>query len=151
MIRLFQSQKVMLWVKTDRACVRWGGLGLAIPLEKRVSFPTVANSITYSDHLHRRLIMRIRLVINRNGLPSMKIWWDTSSFQPGDDKTVSSLLARVSQIVPLESSKWGLEDYAVEIEGFEILHFQEVETVIREADEVVYVCPKFLGWQWADT
>lgn len=89
--------------------------------------------------------MRIRLVINRNGLPSMKIWWDTSSFQPGDDKTVSSLLARVSQIVPLESSKWGLEDYAVEIEGFEILHFQEVETVIREADEVVYVCPKFLG------
>lgn len=69
----------------------------------------------------------------------MKIWWDTSSFQPGDDKTVSSLLARVSQIVPLESSKWGLEDYAVEIDGFEVLHFQEVESVIREADEVVYV------------
>lgn len=78
----------------------------------------------------------------------MKIWWDTSSFQPGDDKTVSSLLARVSQIVPLESSKWGLEDYAVEVDGFEILHFQEVETLIREADEVVYVyyfyLPKFL-------
>lgn len=92
--------------------------------------------------------MRLRLVINRNGLPPMKIWWDTSSFQPGDDKTVSSLLARVSQIVPLESSKWGLEDYAVEVDGFEILHFQEVETLIREADEVVYVyyfcLPRFL-------
>lgn len=69
----------------------------------------------------------------------MKIWWDTSSFEPGDDRTVSTFLARVGRVVPLESSLWGLEDYAVEIDGFEILHFQEVESIMRDHDEVVYV------------
>jgi hypothetical protein len=81
--------------------------------------------------------MRLRLVINRNSLPTMKIWWDTSAFQSGDDRNISSLLICVSQIVPLEFSKWGLEDYAVEIGGFECLHFQEVDSIIRDGDEVV--------------
>ncbi|PWW75643.1 hypothetical protein C7212DRAFT_204854 [Tuber magnatum] len=81
--------------------------------------------------------MRLRLFIQRNRLPPTKIWWDTSSFEPGDDHNVSTLLSRVGQIVPMESGGWGLEDYAVEVDGFEVLHFQEVERVIREGDEVV--------------
>ncbi|KAI5843985.1 hypothetical protein DFP73DRAFT_73094 [Morchella snyderi] len=81
--------------------------------------------------------MRLRLVINRNSLPTMKIWWDTSALKSGDDRNISSLLICVSQIVPLEFSKWGLEDYAVEIGGFECLHFQEVDSIIRDGDEVV--------------
>jgi len=44
----------------------------------------------------------------------------------------------------MESGGWGLEDYAVEVDGFEVLHFQEVERVIREGDEVVYVFPPYL-------
>ncbi|RPB04550.1 hypothetical protein L873DRAFT_1799479 [Choiromyces venosus 120613-1] len=81
--------------------------------------------------------MRLRLFIQRNRLPPTKIWWDTSSFEPGDDHNVSTLLSRVGQIVPMESGGWGLEDYAVEVDGFEVLHFQEVEKVIREGDEVI--------------
>ncbi|CUS08059.1 unnamed protein product, partial [Tuber aestivum] len=81
--------------------------------------------------------MRLRLFIQRNRLPPTKIWWDTSSFEPGDDHNISTLLSRVAQIVPMESGGWGLEDYAVEVDGFEVLHFQEVERVIREGDEVV--------------
>ncbi|KAG0644051.1 hypothetical protein HOY80DRAFT_230792 [Tuber brumale] len=81
--------------------------------------------------------MRLRLFIQRNRLPPTKIWWDTSSFEPGDDHNVSTLLSRVGQIVPMESGGCGLEDYAVEVDGFEVLHFQEVERVIREGDQVV--------------
>jgi hypothetical protein len=81
--------------------------------------------------------MRIRLCVNRYLLPPVKIWWDTSSFEPGDDHTVSTFLARISQIVPLEHSQWGLEDYVVEIEGFEVLHFQVLEAIVRDCDQVV--------------
>ncbi|KAL7276440.1 hypothetical protein RUND412_000579 [Rhizina undulata] len=82
--------------------------------------------------------MRIRVVINRYLLPPTKIWWDLdSSFAPGEDRTVFVFLGKVSAIIPLDAGNWGLEDYAVEIDGFEILHFQEIETVVRDGDQVV--------------
>lgn len=87
--------------------------------------------------------MRLRLLIKRNGLPATPIIWDPSS--TGADArtlTIAQLLEQVNEVVPLESGEWGLEDYAVEIVGsagtnFECLHFQPVEKVIREQDEVV--------------
>ncbi|KAL9013604.1 MAG: hypothetical protein Q9173_001721, partial [Seirophora scorigena] len=48
------------------------------------------------------------------------------------------LLEQVNDIIPLESEEWGLEDYAVEVGGFECLHFHEANQVLKENDEVWY-------------
>ena len=52
--------------------------------------------------------------------------------------TVSQFLEKVNDVIPLESEDWGLEDYAVEVRGFECLHFSELGQVLREDDEVWY-------------
>ncbi|TQB72535.1 hypothetical protein MPDQ_006758 [Monascus purpureus] len=61
--------------------------------------------------------------------------------------TIAQLLEDVNEVVPLEtgvdlggdghSGVWGLEDYVVEVGGFECLHFMEVEGLLRDGDEVV--------------
>ena len=63
--------------------------------------------------------------------------------------TVAQLLEDVNEVVPLEtepsvfdaefSGQWGLEDYVVEVAGSECLHFMEVDGLLRDGDEVVYV------------
>ncbi|KAI9825030.1 MAG: hypothetical protein M1826_007108 [Phylliscum demangeonii] len=50
--------------------------------------------------------------------------------------TIAQLLESVNDIIPLESDHWGLEDYAVDVLGFECLHFQEVKAVLRDGDVV---------------
>lgn len=50
--------------------------------------------------------------------------------------TIAQFVERVNDIIPLESDDWGLEDYAVEVRGFECLHFSEVGQVLKEDDEV---------------
>jgi hypothetical protein len=37
------------------------------------------------------------------------------------------------------SGQWGLEDYVVEVAGSECLHFMEVDGLLRDGDEVVYL------------
>jgi hypothetical protein len=81
--------------------------------------------------------MRLRLHILRNDLPAVKVMWNTTSLKTGVDEIVSSLLNSINDIIPLESSCWGLEDYVVELGGFEVLHFQEIAAVFKEDDEVV--------------
>ena len=44
----------------------------------------------------------------------------------------------MNDVIPLESEDWGLEDYAVEVRGFECLHFSELGQLLREDDEVWY-------------
>ncbi|KAI4286580.1 MAG: hypothetical protein L6R35_004163, partial [Caloplaca aegaea] len=56
--------------------------------------------------------------------------------EKGDTSTISQLLEQVNDIIPLESEEWGLEDYIVEVGGFECLHFQETNQVLKENDEV---------------
>ncbi|KAJ5109732.1 hypothetical protein N7532_002377 [Penicillium argentinense] len=61
--------------------------------------------------------------------------------------TVAQLLEDVNEVVPLEtepsmfdpefSGQWGLEDYVVEVDGSECLHFMEIEGLLRDGDEVV--------------
>jgi hypothetical protein len=68
--------------------------------------------------------------------------------------TVAQLLEDVNEVVPLEtepqvfdeelSGQWGLEDYVVEVAGSECLHFMEVDGLLRDGDEVVYVSLDFL-------
>lgn len=58
--------------------------------------------------------------------------------------TIAKLLASVNEVVPLESSQWGLEDYAVELLGvdgatYECLHFQLVAQTLKDEDQLMYV------------
>jgi hypothetical protein len=54
----------------------------------------------------------------------------------------------VNEVLPLETQvgdvdsqcgggQWGLEDYVVEVGGFECLHFMEVDGLLRDGDELV--------------
>ncbi|OAX79676.1 hypothetical protein ACJ72_06000 [Emergomyces africanus] len=62
--------------------------------------------------------------------------------------TIAQLLEDVNEVIPLETQveedggsggtgQWGLEDYVVEVMGFECLHFMEVDGLLRDGDEVV--------------
>ncbi|THC98722.1 hypothetical protein EYZ11_001785 [Aspergillus tanneri] len=61
--------------------------------------------------------------------------------------TIAQLLEDVNGVIPLEtepalfdnefSGQWGLEDYVVEVEGSECLHFMDVEGLLRDGDEVL--------------
>jgi hypothetical protein len=82
--------------------------------------------------------MRLRITVRRHGLPETPIIWNVDS----ETSTIAQLLEQVSEIVPVESADWGLEDYAVELKGsngvnFECLHFQPVGKVMKEDDEVM--------------
>lgn len=81
--------------------------------------------------------MRLRLTIRRNTLPEVNLIWDLDlTSKP----TTSQFLEIVNEVVPLESNQWGLEDYAVELSGFELLHYQSLDSVIKE-DDVVLIRP----------
>ncbi|KAL9006870.1 MAG: hypothetical protein Q9188_000401 [Gyalolechia gomerana] len=85
--------------------------------------------------------MRLHLIIQRNALPPVHILWITGALGPlysaaGKELTISQLLEQVNDIIPLESGEWGLEDYIVEVGGFECLHFLEAGQVLKEGDEV---------------
>ena len=54
----------------------------------------------------------------------------------GANATISQMLEQVNEILPLESEDWGIEDYAVEVRGFECLHFSELSQILKEDDEV---------------
>ncbi|TGO48487.1 hypothetical protein BOTNAR_0473g00030 [Botryotinia narcissicola] len=84
--------------------------------------------------------MRLRLNVRRHNLPDCPIIWDvnTSTSAP----TVSELLNEINDVIPIESTEWGMEDYAVEVKGkgglnYECLHFQPVEKVMKEENEVI--------------
>lgn len=71
----------------------------------------------------------------------MHILWTTGLLRPpytaaGTSPTISQLLEQVNEVIPLEAEDWGLEDYAVEVRGFECLHFSEVAQILKEDDEV---------------
>ncbi len=83
--------------------------------------------------------MRLRLVVQRHALPEVRIVF---AVQLDTGPTIANLLEQVDEVVPLESSHWGLEDYAVELRdagghGFDCLHFQRVVTVLRSDEQVL--------------
>ena len=85
--------------------------------------------------------MRLQLTILRHTLPPVQVLWTISLLRPpnataGTSPTISQFLEQVNDIIPLESEDWGLEDYVVEVRGFECLHFSEVAQVLKEDDEV---------------
>lgn len=76
--------------------------------------------------------MRVRLNVARHELPATKILWNVSP----EATTISKLLEQIHEVIPLESDGWGIEDYAVEVNGYEALHFVNPDSVLHEDDEV---------------
>jgi len=84
--------------------------------------------------------LRLLLIVRRYALPEARIIF-TISLET--DPTVAKLLEQVNDVVPLESSDWGLEDYVVEVKSaasgyaFDCLHFQPVSSVLKDGEEVM--------------
>ncbi|OAA65828.1 ef-hand 2 [Niveomyces insectorum RCEF 264] len=84
--------------------------------------------------------LRLRLCIRRNGLPETRIVYPLVA---DEETTVYKLLERVNEIIPLEGTDWGLDDYVVELKSssngaaFECLHFQPVAHLLEKDDEVL--------------
>lgn len=83
--------------------------------------------------------MRIRLTVQRNELPAVNILWNVPETKSTQAYTITRLLEDVNAIVPLETELWGLEQYVVEVAGFECLHFTPVIGSLKEDDHVWYV------------
>ena len=84
--------------------------------------------------------MRLQVIVHRHGIPPVQLLWTTGTRPPfisaDSSITISQFLEQLNEVIPLESEDWGLEDYAVEVRGFECLHFSVVGQVLREDDEV---------------
>ena len=80
--------------------------------------------------------MRLHLIIQRHSLPTVYLLWSVSNILGPASTTISQLLEQVDGIIPLEAEEWGLEDYIVEVRGFECLHFSELSQILKEDDEV---------------
>ena len=76
--------------------------------------------------------MRIRLQVQRHQLPPTKVLWNVDC-----STTTAELLAQINDFFPLEAEGWGFEDYAVHLGGYELLHFHQLETLLKEDDEIV--------------
>lgn len=80
--------------------------------------------------------MRIRLCVKRNGLPDASLLWPAVDQINGSKQKIADLLTAVNETMPLESLSWTLEDYVVEVAGFECLHWQFLSDVLKEEDQV---------------
>lgn len=80
--------------------------------------------------------MRLRLTVQRNGLPAANILWSVPDTNSTQAYTITRLLEDVNHIIPLEAEHWGLEHYVVEVGGFECLHFMPVINALKEDDHV---------------
>lgn len=81
--------------------------------------------------------MRLRLSVQRHMLPATNVLWTVPDSVSRQAYTVAQLVQDVSQVLPLETEQWGLEDYVVELAGFECLHFTPVWLALQHDDEVV--------------
>jgi hypothetical protein len=79
--------------------------------------------------------MRLRLRVQRNELPPVNTLWPITDVQ--QKHTIAQLLEAVNQTFPLETDKWGLEDYVVTVASYECLHYHEIGAVCKDEDEVV--------------
>jgi hypothetical protein len=86
--------------------------------------------------------MRLRLTIHRHSLPPVQILWNTQGLRPSHhasnaNSTISQLLEQVNEVIPLEAEEWGLDDYVVEVGGFECVHYSILNHILRDDEEVV--------------
>lgn len=77
--------------------------------------------------------MRLRLQVSRHELPTVNLLWKVEAAQT----TVAEFLEHLNNFFPLESEEWGLEDYAVQVGGYECLHFYKLGDILKDEDEVL--------------
>lgn len=80
--------------------------------------------------------MRLRISVQRNRLQPSNILWNVPSTASATAYTIARLLEDINAIIPLETEHWGLEDYVVEVDGFECLHFSPVAQCLKDDDVV---------------
>jgi hypothetical protein len=83
-----------------------------------------------------KMTKRVKLKIQRNRLPDVDILWPLKEQDGRQQCTISSLLTDVNNSVPLESGDWTLDQYLVELDGFECLHYQFLSDVLKDGDNV---------------
>ncbi|KAF2751226.1 hypothetical protein M011DRAFT_455268 [Sporormia fimetaria CBS 119925] len=81
--------------------------------------------------------MRLRLTVQRNGLPAVNLLWSMPTGADPQYYTISKFLEDLHHIVPLEAADWGLEDYVVQVGRFECVHYAPLAEVLKDEDEVV--------------
>ena len=87
--------------------------------------------------------MRLQLTVLRHTLPPVKVLFpvngttQTSPNGTAANLTIAQLLEQVNEVIPLESDNWGADDYAVEVLGFECLHYSQLGQILRDDDEVM--------------
>lgn len=79
-------------------------------------------------------MIRLRVEVLRQGLPPAKILWNATP-----EATASQLLEEIDGIFPLEAAGWGFEDYAVQVDGYEVIHWMQLGNVVKDNDAVTYV------------
>lgn len=79
--------------------------------------------------------MRLRLRIQRADLATVNTLWPVS--ETDQKLTIAKLLESIDRTFPLESDAHGLEEYVVEVAGFECLHYHEIGVACKDEDEVV--------------
>lgn len=80
-------------------------------------------------------MVRIKLEIARQGLPPAKVLWTATP-----ETTASQLLEQIDDVFPLEAEGWGFEDYALQVGGYEVLHWMKIGDLVKDDDQVTYVC-----------
>jgi hypothetical protein len=82
--------------------------------------------------------MRLKLQIRRPDLATTRIWWDTTQcLEDKPNATVAHLLQYVNEVCPLDYDSLGLEDYVLEKDGYEFVHYQHVGGILRDGDEIL--------------
>lgn len=78
--------------------------------------------------------MRIKLEVLRQDLPPVKVLWSVTPHM-----LASQLLEKIDEHFPLESDDWGFEDYAVQLDGYEILHYMPLDNLLDQDSHVTLV------------
>ncbi|GAB7341790.1 hypothetical protein MBLNU457_g0119t2 [Dothideomycetes sp. NU457] len=79
--------------------------------------------------------MRLRLTVSRYELPSVDVLWNADPAW-----RIAELLENIHRDIPLQTEHWDFQDYRLEHDGYECLHYQTVGEVLKE-DDAVQVVP----------
>ncbi|MCJ1476463.1 hypothetical protein MMC13_005129 [Lambiella insularis] len=84
--------------------------------------------------------MRLKLTVERQEHPPTRILWNADTLRPnhtGDrgHTTIAQLLEQINEVIQLEAADWGLDDYVVEVNGYECFHFCSIQ-IFKEDEEV---------------
>ncbi|KAK6344995.1 hypothetical protein TWF718_006939 [Orbilia javanica] len=80
---------------------------------------------------------RARLLINREGLAPVRIVWPLQpAIEQNPRYSVYDLLKDVNKAFPLDDGASGLEDYTVEIDGCDLVHYMPIAHLVSDQDEI---------------